>query len=697
MKAVFAATAAVLLTLPAGYARADAGDMSTQQDDIEEITVFGKHLSTRSAHIDVISEPVLDVAESLARLPGADNNVNGRLSGIAQYRGLYGDRVAVTIDGIGMISGGPNAMDAPLSYLSPMITEELVLERGIPGVASAPESLGGHVDARLARGSFGDGDAFDTTGMLGFRYSANGDTQSSAGRLTFANRAHRLSLLAEADRSGGIDTPVGRIVPSQVHRDRFDASYAYASDATDALLFVGALETSDTGTPALAMDIRDISTVIYGIRFGRQVNDAWRLTARLGYNDVEHRMDNFYLRSAPPPMRQRQNDTTGKGGTFEIASAFETDSATLTFGIDGRRAEHASLITNPNNPAFFVNNFNDLQRDLTGVFGVVAIETAASDWEFGLRYNEVSMDTGRVGAGGMMGMMAVQATQLAEAFNASDRRRTLGSVDAVVKYRRSLTDDMALMLDVGSKARAPSYQEMYLWLPLQATGGLADGRSYIGNLDLSHERNNEIVVGLHWTTGNFELSPRIYYRNIDDYIQGVPSSNDTANALSTMMSGSGALEFANIDAEIIGADVGWRFSLSEQVVLDGSAALADGRRTDVSDNLYRLSPANATVAMNVIRDDSSLRLEWVGYAGQDDVSAYNDESTSAGYGIVNALWAWQPSELLQLEVQATNLLDKRYQAHTTGINRVADSDIPLGERLYGSERSLMFGAQIRFD
>ena len=95
------------------------------------------------------------------------------------------------------------------------------------------------------------------------------------------------------------------------------------------------------------------------------------------------------------------------------------------------------------------------------------------------------------------------------------------------------------MVDVGSKSRAPSYQEMYLWLPLPATGGLADGRSYIGNLNLEAERNNELVLGLHWSSGRFEISPRVFFRDIDDYIQGVPSSNMTANMVATMMSGAG--------------------------------------------------------------------------------------------------------------------------------------------------------------
>ena len=215
-----------------------AGSATAGSATIEEIVVRESQLTTDSASINVENKPVLDSAEALRALPGADANRNGPISGIAQYRGMYGDRVAVSIDGLGVISGGPNAMDAPLSYVSPMITEQLVLERGVPGVASSPEAIGGQVEARLARGSFGRADSFELAGMAGLRYSDNGNTSSSAARLTLANRTHRFSVVGQLDRGDDQRTPAGRILPSSVERDRFDASYAFTSAGTDLQVFV---------------------------------------------------------------------------------------------------------------------------------------------------------------------------------------------------------------------------------------------------------------------------------------------------------------------------------------------------------------------------------------------------------------------------------------------------------------------------
>ena len=68
-----------------------------RNDTIDEIVVFEQQLSYDVAAVVVEREPAIDTAEVLRRLPGADSNYNGRLTGIAQYRGMFGDRVSVNI------------------------------------------------------------------------------------------------------------------------------------------------------------------------------------------------------------------------------------------------------------------------------------------------------------------------------------------------------------------------------------------------------------------------------------------------------------------------------------------------------------------------------------------------------------------------------------------------------------------------
>ena len=354
------------------------------------------------------------------------------------------------------------------------------------------------------------------TGFAGTRYSDNGDSSSSAARLSAVNDRHRFSLLAGIDRGENLSTPVGDIIPSELSRDRFDLSYGFEDDATKLTVFAGLLDTENAGTPALAMDIRSIDTVLYGLRLSRHFSEDISIRARASYNDVEHWMDNFSLR--PPPAMggmYRQNFTTGKGGEFGIAGTFGFVPGDLTIGADGRIAAHTSDISNPNNPLFAIANFNDVNRDLAGMFAEWKQAAGDGEFEIGVRFNRVEASAGEVSAAGMMGMMDMHAQALAGAFNAASRNVDFNNTDVVAKYRKPAGDGNAFIVEVGSKTRAPSYQELYLWLPLQATGGLADGRSYVGNLALKSERSKRDQCRLRcqsWPLADFAACVLQRYR-----------------------------------------------------------------------------------------------------------------------------------------------------------------------------------------
>ena len=663
---------------------------ATNNAESEEIVVVGRSIATSSTRIEVEREILVDTAAALRDIPGANVNSNGLITGIAQYRGMFGDRVAVDIDQLGVTSGGPNAMDTPLSYMSPMMTEELVVSRGVAGVSLAPEAIGGHISARTSRGEFG-GDAFGLSGMLGTRFSDNGDITTTAARLTLANQNHRISAIAEFDSGDDIDTPEGKIRPSQLSRDRYDMSYAFDDAEHHFLVFAGRLDTGKTGTPALPMDILLIDTELYGAQLGFDISSLLTIDGRFSYNNVVHEMDNFSLREGAAPAMQRINTAQGSGSRFHLAGSLAKGVSGWILGIDGTAADHESIISNPNNPMFQVDNFIDVTRDLLGVFTEWTRRLDSSEIEVGLRYNRVRTNAGETSATGMMGMMATNVDTLAANFNSSKRDLSWSTFDGVVKYRYEIAGSTEWTFEVGRKSRAPSYQEIYLWLPLQSTGGLADGRTYIGNLGLKEERSTEVVVGVSTHLGRLAMSPQVYYRRVADYIQGVPSTNMLANMVAIMMSGRAPLQFENVGAEIFGFDAAWRYELSKNFLLDGVVSIARGRRTDAGDDLYRLSPFNASLGLTYSTDAWSMKSEIAGYARQDKVSSYNEEPETPGYWLLNLGLTWNPQASLRVEARIDNLLNEAYQDHVTGINRAASMDIPVGTRLFGAERTLSAG------
>ena len=670
---------------------------AAEEQRIEVMLVHGQSISVDTTNVKVADRMVVDTASILKSVPGANVNANGMLTGIAQYRGLYGDRIAITIDDVELIAGCPNAMGPPLSYASPMLTEELVLHRGITGVSGALESMGGHINAKLARGDFGDNEDFTFSGMFNTRYGSNGELSSNAIRLMSANASHRVSLLAELDRGDDISTPKGDIFPSELSRDRFDLSYGYQTDGSSLLVYTGALDTENTGTPALPMDIRLIDTDMHGLQYRLDLSDKSQLYAKFSANEVVHRMDNFSMRTPPGnPMQFRQNYTVKEGTSFRLGGRYAADFADLNFGLDGKYAEHDATITNPNAAAFEIIHFNNIQRDVSGIYLELSKDTAGGNWELGIRHNRVATDADPVGATGMMGMMGTNAAILANAFNSAERDLEFDNTDVVAKYGKPLSENSKLVLEVGSKSRAPSYQELYLWLPLQSTGGLADGRNYIGNLDLDAEQSREINLGWDWSGRKGRIAPQIYFKRIDDYIQGTATTNMTANMLATMMSGAPALQFNNVEAEILGFDIAWNYIFSDAVFIEGAISYSDGKRTDKDDNLYRQSPNNSRIALNYTANQWHLKIESLLYAEQSDVAAFNNELPSSGYGLLNFHASWHPTENLTFEARIDNLGDKTYQDHLAGVNRVAGGEIAQGVRLFGPERSVVAGVKYAF-
>ena len=231
---------------------------------------------------------------------------------------------------------------------------------------------------------------------------------------------------------------------------------------------------------------------------------------------------------------------------------------------------------------------------------------------------------------------------------------------------------------------------------MQSTGGLADGRTYIGDLNLDSETARELNIGFSFDQGRLSLSPQAFYKRLDGFIQGIPAQNSEANTVAMMMGGPAALQFSNTDAEIWGADLAWSFQIAERWSADGIATYTRGRRTDVADNLYRLAPPNASIGFSYTSESWVFDTHLVAYGSQKNVAAYNDEQPSTGFEIVNAAVAWQPTSSLRIEARVDNLFDVTYQEHLAGVNRAGGSDIPIGSRLYGVERTLGAGLIYNF-
>ncbi len=636
-----------------------------------------------------------DAGELLKKLPGANINRNGPLTSIAQYRGLFGDRVNVLIDGMQIRSAGPNTMDSPLSYIPATRLDTISLYRGIAPVSSGMETIGGTILANSKKPEFGHSQDFEFHGNTKAGYAENGDTYNAGIMGSLANENHRFHLSGSIDRGDDLEFDGGDIIPSEHERNTLGGGYAFQNGDLSASLNAEHHDTGETGTPALPMDI------IYarGDHFTGNVKNIFtnggELSAKLSYQKADHRMANYILRPPRSMMMRRFALTDVKSNGLGVAYAISG----WTFGVDADRADHNADIFNPGNAMFFVNNYKDVERDRYSLFGEKELSVGGWNIETGVRYTRVNMDAGNVATSmvNAPGMMGANFTILRDNFNNSDRSQDENLVDLAFNFSRPISAQLDFVGGLARKERAASYQERYLWVPLESTAGLADGNNYIGNVDLDPETAYQIELGFDWHSPRAAFSPHIFYHRIDDYIQGTPSTNMVANMLSGMMApGKPApLQFNNVDAELYGIDANWFFAISQNIQLDGTISYVRGERRDTSDNLYRIAPLTARTNLSYHQSNWHAGIEAVTVAKQNRISDENHEQKTSGYAIFNLSGNYQPTNHITLQAGINNLFDREYQDHLGGYNRISNNpDIAQGARLPGLGRSAYVGMNI---
>ena len=643
---------------------------------------------TRTLDVTVALSAAPDPAQLLHGAPGANVTANGPLTGIPQYRGLFGPRIAVSLDGNQLAPAGPNWMDPPISYAVTAQLESLEVYRGIAPVSVAQETLGGAIDARTRRLAFAEGGTLRSAGRLvASAQSANGGYQLD-GEFAIASGRHRVRAAAMRQHGEHGQFPGGEILPSSYVRQRYDLGYGLRMGRHTLQIDWGYNDTGAAGTPALAMDIDYVKGNLLSASYRFDGDRGWAAEARIYASDPDHGMTNFHLRRSPRARGLwRQNIASTDNRGFLAALTRLSGPARWRVGIDGFQERHDSNIDNPHNPRFFVVNFNAARREVYGVY--IEHDRALSDtWsvELGARVNRVSTDAGPVD--GAPAMMMPPARQLRDAFNAAQRARAETNIDALAKLSWRLSERAGLYVGLAQKQRGPTYQERYLWLPLEASAGLADGQLYLGNSALDSERAMQFELGWDLATSRWQWHPRLFYYRIEDYIQGTPVSASAPGGRFVRMMNANTgmrralpLRFDNVDAELYGFDMDWRCALSDTLALSGLVNVVRGRRRDLDDSLYRIAPPNLSLALDYARGPWSASIQTIAYAAQNKVSATHRERTTPGYATVNLRAAWQASPALQLAIGVDNLFDRRYSAHLGGYNRAANPHVGILERL----------------
>ena len=653
---------------------------------LAEFQVDGmRQVMTHPFHVRVVGNEFLlaqDGGALLRGMPGAAVIRNGEQTGIAQLRGLSGDRVRVLIEGKCITPACPNHMDPPLHYAQPASGDSVEVIAGIVPVSHGGDSIAGVIRIDRPAPVFADSGETLFGGRIGAAFRESQDALSVSGNLFQATDTFRGEYRGSWMDADDLKVRGGRARATQFTTQRHDVVGSVQTNAGYLSVDGGVSRTREAGTPALPMDmVRDDSWHL-GLDWHHDFGNA-HLETRLYVHDVDHLMDNFSLRPTPP-MRMTAPATSRDYG-LRSALKFPSTDRSISVGVDLHRAEFDAEQVNP--IGLRRNTFNDNRRERMGLF-LDWEEMIVEQWTLlaGVRGEWLRTRAGAVAS--EFGPPPVLADQIA--FNGTNRRKTDSWADATVAVRFTPDEQNRLEFGVALKQRAPSLVERYLWTPLNASAGMADGRTYLGDPNLSPERSIEVGFSYshnadRWT---FQFSP--FYQSVRNFIEGAPITRLDPN-------GRPVLQFHNqCRAELYGTELGASYSLSQHWTLQATASMVRGKNRETGDNLYRIPPLTGLVSLTY--DDSVWQwiVEGEFADTQNRVARFNDEQTTSGYGLLNLRLARMLGEQLRVEVGVENVFDKQYANHLSGVNRVGGSAVVVGDRIPGTLRSFYINANWQF-
>jgi len=654
---------------------------------LPSVVVLGHHQSIAEGAV-ITPAPevrlrVQDTAALLEQVPGVAVVRNGPLTGIVQVRGLSGDRVRVQVDGMTITPACPNHMDPPLHYAAPSSLHTLTVLAGITPVSQGGDSIGGTVLAESAPPRFATNEHTLWFGEAASFYRSSDDGYGFNGGFGVANQNWSGAYNGSWQTADDLRFPGGRVRDSgfeenQQHEGRVATRTTRGLWEANA----GLGRTRDAGTPALPMDMIEDDSWRLGLRHTGGY-DFGELEGRIAFHRIEHLMDNYSLRPLATGTMRMFSPADSDDLSAGLTAALPRDRHTFCLGADFHRNAFDAYQQNATSGAQ-QDTLNDATRMRLGSY--LEWQTDWNDrWTtlIGVRNDTVWADAADV----VNAFPASAADRVA--FNARSHDFTDVNFDAMIAVHFTPNRRSSYELAFARKNRAPSLLERYLWTPLSASAGQADGRTYLGNLDLDTETSHQFAFTADWHGDRWQLKFTPFYNFVSDYIQGTP--------INRLVNGQPVLQFQNQDrADLYGVDGEAHFDLTKQFTLRGQLSYVRGINRDNDDNLYRIAPLRGTV---------SLEHRWRGWRSgleveladrQDKVAAYNGELPTPGYALLHLRAGYTFRERLSVDLALENVFDERYANHLGGINRVLGSDVPVGSHIPGAGRFASVSVSCKF-
>ena len=593
--------------------------------------------------------PASDAGDYLQTIPGFSAVRGGGSNSDPVFRGMFGSRLKLLANGAEMLGACPSRMDSPSSYITPENYDALTVIKGPqtvlwgPGNSAAtilferdPEDfseLGGRVNASFLVGSDG-------------RFDRNMD--AAAG-----NEQGYIRLLANRSDSDDYQDGNGDDVHSRWDKWSTDLVLGWTPDEDTLLELTVGRGDGEARYAGRGMDGSQFERESLALRFEQDnIGEVLKkIEARVYYNYADHVMDNYSLRT-PSGMGMMANpmasnvDRRTLGGRF--AGTWQWDAYELVAGVDAQRNEHRKR-----------NSSFDMMTGTLTEHDRFAWDKDADFHNYGM-FGELKRelnDDGRLIGGARLDHAAAKDYRSTGPSAGDSRSDNLPS--GFLRYEHDLQSLPATAyVGLGHTQRFPDYWELF-------SGG-ADAFA-----NVKPEKTTQLDFGLQYSQGPLDAWASAYVGQVRDYI---------LFTYQTGMMGMSTSSADNIDARIMGGELGASYRLNGNWKTDASLAYAWGKNSSDGEALPQMPPLEGRLGLTYEQGDWSAAGLWRVVAAQNRVAenkgnvTSKDFDESSGFGVFSLNGAYRVNQNFKLSTGIDNLFDKAYSEH---LNQAGNAGIGL--------------------
>jgi iron complex outermembrane receptor protein len=597
--------------------------------------------------------PAHDGADVLKSIPGFSVVRKGGTDGDPVFRGMAGSRVVVALDGQCVLGGCGNRMDPPTAYAFPGAYDRVTILKGPQTVLHGPGNSAAVVlfendplryttptaslRSSLVAGSFGRFDALlDARAGRAEGYArvdgtyTRGDDYADGDGNDVHSRYERWSTNAAVGWTPGEHTTV------ELSGARSDGEAAYADRAMDGVKF-------DRENLALKLKRDAISDLVRSIE------------VQLGYNYVDHVMDNYSLRDfvatammPTPAVSNPDRRTLGARALVRLAPA---ETTALALGIDHQENRHS--IRSTSNETTMPYEVKPRTRDADfsqwGAFGELTQKLDDADRIVGGFRLDRWRATDRRGV--------VATSMMATVPNpTAGQRRSTELPSGFLRYERDLyAVPGTVYLGLGRSERFPDYWELIK----------NESATTVSAFRVPTEKTVQLDAGLGLRTEKWSLNASLFANRIDDFLLVQSGYLKPAG----MMGTRSATITRAVDAETWGGELSANCRLTEHWRLDATMAYTRGRNRTDARPLAQIPPLEGRLALAYTRANWSAGALLRAVARQDRVAVGQgnivgqDIGPTPGFAVVSLNASWRFHSWARLSAGVDNLFGKTYAEH----------------------------------